>query len=338
MRGFFVMLVATGMFLLVVGCGSQGSGGDAETRPGANRPLRNLTVTLDGPEGPENVGILMAQQRGYFTDARLSVSIFSPVLPGRPVQYVATRQDDLGVTQEPQLAVGKAKGAPVIAVGGLVHQPSAAMIWLKKSRIGSIAGLRGKTIAIPGVPFQKDFLANLLARHGLTLDDVKVKNVGYDLIPALVSGRADAIFGGSWNLEGVELESRGLEPVVTRLQSQGFPPYDEFAVIARTDRVAKDPALIRDFMSAVERGTAAAIEDPKAAADAIEEAGLGGSKVSRKTLEAEVAATLPLLSKSAYMYPEASLRLTDWMRDEGMIERSPPPSEMLTDEYASWQP
>lgn len=324
--------------LLLAGCGSQGSAEDTGAESAAYRPFRNLTVTLNGHEGPENVGILMAQERGYFTDARLSVSIFPPVLPARPVQYVVTRQDDLGVTQEPQLALAKAKRAPVIAVASLAHRPSAAMIWLKKSDIGGIADLKGKTIAIPGVPFQKDFLANVLARYGLTLNDVKVKSVGYELVPALVSGRADAIFGGSWNLEGVELESRGLDPVVTRLQRFGVPTYDEFMVIARTDRVAKEPHLIQDFVSAVARGTAAAVANPQAAVEAIEEAGLSSSKVSHKALEAEVAATLPMLSKNGYMYPEQSLWLTDWMRDEGMMKRSPKPPEMLTNDFASWQP
>src|SRR3954447_26760781 len=108
--------------LLLAGCGSQGSAEDAESEANAYRPLRNLTVTLDGNEGPENVGILIAQQRGYFVDAGLSVSILTPVLPARPVQYVVTRQDDLGVTQEPQLALAKARGAPVIAVGSLLHK------------------------------------------------------------------------------------------------------------------------------------------------------------------------------------------------------------------------
>jgi putative hydroxymethylpyrimidine transport system substrate-binding protein len=297
-----------------------------------------VTVTLDGHEGPENVGILIAQQRGYFTKAGLSISLFSPVLPARPIQYVATRQDDFGVAQEPQLALAKVKGTTVIAVGSLVHRPTAAMIWLKKSHIGGIAGLKGKTIAIPGVPFQKDFLANVLARYGLTLNDVKVKDVGYELVPALVSGRADAIFGGSWNLEGIELESRGLMPVVTRLQKLGVPAYDESVLIARTDRLAKDSSLIRDFVSAVARGNAAAVANPQAAVEAIENAGLGGSKLGRKTLEAEVAATLPLLSKSGYMYPAESFELTDWMHEQGMIERSPPPWTLLTDHYVSWHP
>jgi putative hydroxymethylpyrimidine transport system substrate-binding protein len=187
-------MVIVGWALLLVGCGSQGAADDTGTQSADYRPLRNVTVTLDGHEGPENVGILMAQQRGYFTDARLSVSILTPVLPARPVQYVVTGQDDLGVTQEPQLVLAKSKGAPVIAVGSLVHRPTAAMIWLKRSHIGGIADLKGKTIAIAGVPFQELFLANVLAFGGLTLDDVKVANVGYELVPALVSGRADAIF------------------------------------------------------------------------------------------------------------------------------------------------
>jgi len=337
MRGICAVLVIAGA-LFAAGCGSGSSQPESgRSQPEASQPLRDLTVTLDGAEGPENVGILMAQQRGYFADANLSVSIFSPVLPARPVSYVETKQDDLGAAQEPQLALAKAKGATIIAVGSLVHQPSAALIWLKKSHIGGIAGLKGKTIAIPGVPFQKKFLKNLLASNGLTLGDVKVKSVGYGTVPALVSGRADAIFGSS-NLEGVELESRGSKPVVTRLQSLGVPPYDELAMVAREDLVEKDPRLIRDFMTAVARGTTAATEDPKAAVDAIEKAGLGGSHVNRKTLEAQVAATLPLLSKSGYMYPEESIRLTDWMRDEGMMAKSPRPPEMLTNEFASWQP
>jgi putative hydroxymethylpyrimidine transport system substrate-binding protein len=297
-----------------------------------------VTVTLNGHEGPENVGVLMAQKQGYFADAGLSVSVFSPVLPGRPVQYVTTRQDDLGITQEPQLVLAKEKDAPVIAVGSLVSQPTGSMIWLKRSNIDGVADLKGRTVAIPGVPFQEDFLKSALAGYGLTLDDVEVKSVGYGLVPALVSGRADATFGGSWNLEGAELESRGLKPVVIRPRTLGLSSYDELMVIARPDLVAKQPDVIRDFMAAVIRGNAAAIEDPAAAVEAIEEADLGGPESSRKTLEAKVAATLPLLSKSGYMYSEEAIRLVDWMHEQGMIKGFPTPAMLLTNEFAPWRP
>lgn len=338
MRGICAGLIVL-VTLFAVGCGSGGNGAEtAQAQSENSRPFRSVTVTLGGHDTPEEVGILMAQQRGYFTDEHLSVSAFSPIYPARPVQYVATRQDDLGLTQEPQLVLAKAKGTPVVAVGNLVKRPTGAMIWLKKSHIRGIGDLKGKTIAIPGVPFQKDFLGSVLARYGLTLHDVYVKNVGYELVPALLHGRADAIFGGSWNLEGAELKARGLKPIITRLQSLGPPSYNELMIFARSDFVAKKPGVIQDFMSAVARGTAAAVEDPRAAVDAIEKVGLARRRVGRKALEAEVAATLPLLSKGGYMYSEQAIRLVDWMHEQGMIEKFPTPPELLTNEYVSYRP
>ena len=341
MRIFCVVGAMLAM-LLVAGCGG---GTETETRPDNTRkqaersaPLKKVRVTLDGQEGAETAGIVMAGKLGYFTDVGLSVSILSPALPARPIPYVATREDDLGVAQEPQVVLSKEKGTPVVAVGRLIGGPTAAMIWLKESRIASIKDLKGKTIAIPGIPFQKAFLKSCLARYGLTLADVKVKSVGYNLVSALAKGRADAIFGGSPNIEGVALKSQGLPTVVTRLNALGVPSYEELVVVARIDRVAKEPGLIRDFMSAVARGTTAAIDDPDGAAEAIEEVNAGTANLDRKVLEAQLAATLPLLSKDGYMDPEKARRLASWMHEEGIAEKPPPPSALLTNKYVAKSP
>jgi putative hydroxymethylpyrimidine transport system substrate-binding protein len=206
---------------------------------------------------------------------------------------------------------------------------TAALIWLRKPQIGGIADLKGKTIAIAGLPFERELLQSVLAGAGLTLDDVKVEFAGYELVPALLSGKADAIFG-SWNVEGIELEKRGLRPVVTRVQDLGVPAYEELVLIARRDRLERDPESIRDFIAAMNRGTAAAIEDPKAAANLIAS---GTSDPNRPAIEAEVKATLPLLSRSGRMDPELATGLTDWMHEEGLIQRAIPASELLTDDY-----
>jgi putative hydroxymethylpyrimidine transport system substrate-binding protein len=270
----------------------------------------------------------------YFADVSLDAHLLAPGSPIFPISYVIEEVDDLGITQEPQLVMAKAKGAPVVAVGSLVSKPTAAMIWLKKSRIRNIGDLKGKTIAYPGLPFQKGFLKSILARAGLTLRDVKIEFVEYHLVSALVNGRADAIFGGSWNQEGVELETQGLEPVVTRVQDLGIPAYDELVVIARSDRVAEDPRLIEDFMSAVNRGTAAALKSPYLAIESLKASpevnpALGHPKLAR----AEIHATLPLLAKGGYMDPARARRLIDWMYGQGLIKKKPPVSEILTNRY-----
>lgn len=329
--------------MLLAGCGggsaTAGNGSaTAEKQPERLLKPTELHVTLDGFDRPETAGFLMADKLGYFSKANIEPVIFRPATPSRPVEYVVDGTDDIGVSHQPQVVLAKEKGAPIVALGALTSRPTMAMIWLKKSKIRSIADLKGRTIAIPGLSFQESFLKSFLAQGGLTLGDVKVKRVWYNLVPALAEGRVDAIFGGSWNTEGVQLQVRGLHPVITRVQSLGFPSYDELVVIARSDRVAEDPRPYQVFMSALAHGIEAAIKHPKAMVEVLEESINKSPEKERKATEAEVKATLPLLSAGMHMNPEEASELMDWMREEGMIKRTWPASELFDNEYLPSQP
>lgn len=325
-------LAAAVIAALLPGCG----GNSDKTKPELPPLMQSVTVSTDGSASPQNVGILMAQKRGYFERLGVEIWFRPPVSPTRPIPYLTTSGEvDLAITHAPQVVISQDKGVPIVAIGSLVQQPTAAMIWLGKSDVDGIADLKGKTIAFPGLPFQKDFLEVLLGQNGLSLDDVKLKAVGYELVPALVSGEADAIFGGSWNMEGIQLKARGLKPVITRIQSTGVPAYDELVLITRPDYLAKNGALIRNFLSAVVRGNKAAIEDPEAAAHLV---ALSDSVRSPKTIEAEIEATLPLLSKTGDISPERMEELAAWMHEEGLVQGEPSASDLLDEQYLPSQP
>jgi putative hydroxymethylpyrimidine transport system substrate-binding protein len=345
-------MMSTVQFISVLGCaaalfvGCGGTKGGAPTQSGANGSDKTVaekqppdthlvSVTSQGWESPADLGILMAEREGFFSEAGFEVWFAAPSEPTRPVEYVTGGTGLLGITQQPQLAMARQKGAPIIAVGSLVPQPTAALIWLSESKVRTIRDLKGKTIAIPGLPFQREFLRSVLARAGLKREDVKVESVGYDLVPALLGGRADAIFGGSANQEGIELRSRGERPVITPVQKLGIPSYEELVLIGRQDFVDRDPKLIRDFMTAVSRGVRVAMGHPRLAAKVIKEGGEAEPGVSYRTLEAEVKATLPLLSKSGHMNPARASALLGWMQGEGMIDAQPPASDLLTNHYLS---
>lgn len=297
------------------------------------RGVRQVRVTLSGQEGPEAAGLLEADRRGYFADAGLTVEVWVPETPVKPIGYVIEGWDDLGVAPQPQVALALKQGAPIVALGSLIDRPTAAMIWLKRSKIGEIADLEGKTIAIPGVSFQVHLLEAVLARAGLTLEDVNVEREKYNLVPELASGEVDAIFGGSWNSEGLELRSRGLEPVVTPVTALGIPRYEEMVFIARTDCVARHPKVIRGFLAALRRGTATAVRDPSGAARAIETSEERNPDLTRSDLESGLRTTLPLLSRTNRMDPHRAGELLGWMREEGWIRSRPAVSELQTNRY-----
>lgn len=323
MKQFQILLLLAAVTLLLTGCGESGSD------PSGPRYLtfESPYVTLDGEYGAENAGLSVASQLGYFRDLGLQPIVNPPLEPVRAIPYVDQGVADVSITQEPQAALAQDRGLPVVILGSLLPEPTMAMIWLPKSGIEGLADLRGKTIAYPGVPIQKELLEYVLKGAGLTLDDVKLENVGYELTEALASERADAIFGGSGNEEGALLETRGFAPVVTGVAELGVPDYDELVLVARRDRYAKEPGLFDRILQASIRGNQAVAKDLSVATEAVVSQSLGAAQP--RPTRAGIEATAPLLSETGDVDEEQLEELIGWMYEQGMIRRKPPASDLL---------
>jgi putative hydroxymethylpyrimidine transport system substrate-binding protein len=314
-----VALIALGL----AACGEKSEGTTGAT-------AEPLSLTLDFYPNPDHAGIYMAQKLGYFADAGLDVSIHTPSDPAAPLKLLAAGQTDLAISYEPEVLLAHEQGLDVVAVGAVVDRPLTSLIWLKKSGVKGVADLRGKTIATAGIPYQDAYLKTILARADLTPDDVHTVNVGYGLLPALVGGKAQAMLGGFSNVEGVDLRLRGKDPVVTPVDELGVPTYDELVLVANRKLLEEDPERVRLFLGALARGTAAAAQSPGATTKALLEA---NSDLDPKLTRAEVAATLPLLSRRGEMDPAEWKAFIAWMRQNELIAGRPTTGEVLSDEY-----
>ena len=327
-RIWAIAFAVLALALTLAACGEK-----SEDTTGATE---SFGLTLDFYPNPDHAGIYMAQKLGYFEEAGLDLSIETPSDPAAPVKQVAAGRTDLAISYEPEVALAREQGLDVVAVAALVDRPLTSMIWLKSSGIKGVGGLKGKTIATAGIPYQDAFLQTILARVKLTPDDVKAVNVGFGLLPALLGGSAQAMLGGFSNVEGVDLRERGKAPVVTPVDKLGVPTYDELVLVARRQSLEEDPEKFRLFLAALARGTKAAVAQPGAATEAIAEA---NPDLEPKLAAAEVEATLPLLGADSgarpygYMDPEEWATFAGWMRDNDLIESLPDPSELLDNGY-----
>jgi len=325
--------IALAVALLALSLGLSACGEKSED---VNGEAQRLTLTLDFYPNPDHAGIYMAQQLGYFKEAGLDVDIQTPSDPAAPLKLVAAGRSDLAISYEPEVILAREQGLGVKAVAALVNRPLTSLIWLKKSGIDGVAGLRGKTVATAGIPYQDAYLQTILARAKLQPSDVKAVNVGFGLLPALLSGKAQAMLGGFSNIEGVDLRLRGRDPVVTPVDQLGVPAYDELVLTANEKQLEEDPQAIRLFIAALARGTTAAAKDPEATAKALEEA---NPDLDPKLTRAELAATLPLLDPArgkrpyGYMDPALWTEFSGWMRDNELVENLPPSSELLSNSY-----
>jgi putative hydroxymethylpyrimidine transport system substrate-binding protein len=295
-RALVVLLVA------LAGCGGSGAGG----------PDR-VDLVLDFFPNADHAGIYAAP----FAKHGLDVRIHAPSDPSAPLKLLAAGKADLAVSYEPEVLRARDKGLPVVAVAALVRVPLTSIVSLPRAGIRTPADLRGKTVGTAGIDYQSAYL-KAIAPPGY-----KERNVGFDLVPALVSGKVDAVLGAYWNYEAVQLRQKGRDPRVIRIERAGVPTYDELVIAASARDVRDHPGRIRKFLAALKEGTAALASKP---GDALLKA---NPDLDARLQRASVHATLPYFSPAAghpygYMDPGEWRAFTTFMHSRGLLKLAAP--------------
>src|ERR1700749_2297399 len=188
--------IAVALCLSILAAGLAACGAKSDSTTGEPE---KLTLDLDFYPNPDHAGIYMAQEEGFFAEAGLEGAINSPTDPSAPIKDVAAGHAHLAIPYEPEVGLAREKGLEWVAVGALVDQPLTSLIWTAKSGIKGVADLKGKTVSYAGISYQEAFMKTILERAGLPSSAVKLVNVGFGLVPSLVSGSAQAMLGGYSN-------------------------------------------------------------------------------------------------------------------------------------------
>jgi len=323
------LLVVLGAIAL----GLSACGGD-EPSTGSPSDPQPFTLDLDWYVNPDHAGIYSALDRGFFKDEGLDVQPQVPSDPSAPIKEVAAGRADVAVSYEPEVLLAQDAGLDVQAVAAIVDQPLTSLISLPKAGIGSAADLQGKTVGTAGIPYQSDYFETILQSAALSSSAAEEVNVGLNLLPTLLGGKVDAILGGFRNIEGVDLQQRGLDPRIVPVDKLGVPTYNELVLVARRSTVDDQPDAIRSFIAALSRGTSYAIVHPQEAANAVLAAGKGLDAMQTR---AEVDATLPLLARAhgrpyGFMDPDRWGTYAGWMAEHELISSVPKTSDVLTNE------
>jgi putative hydroxymethylpyrimidine transport system substrate-binding protein len=302
--------------LALAGCGEKKD----VLRPASTRSFQ---LMLDYFPNADHAPIYAAQANGGFQAAGLDLKIRQPADPSAPLKQVAAGRVDLAVSYEPEVLRARSKGLHVVAVGALVHTPLTSIISLPKARISSPADLKGKTVGTAGIDYQHAYLQTILAHAHVPQSSVKERNVGFNLVPALLTGRVDAILGGFWNYEAIDLQQRKKHPKVIRIEDAGVPPYDELVFVANSDALDQNGPLIRRFIDALSRGAVALKRDPAAGVNALVKA---NRDLDPKLQAASVKVTLPYFLPPAnrpygWQDPRRWAGFAQWMQDNKLIDR-----------------
>jgi putative hydroxymethylpyrimidine transport system substrate-binding protein len=310
------------LVLLLVAVVLAGCGEKKETlQPSGSK---RVELMLDFFPNADHAPIYAAQAAGYFRDAGLDVKIRTPADPAAPIKQVAAGRVDLAISYEPEVFRARDQGLHVVSVGALVQGPLTSIISLPRAKIRRAADLKGKTVGTAGIDYQSAYLQTILGDAGVPSNTVKQRNVGFDLVPALLTKKVDAILGGFWNYEGVQLELAKRKPRIIRMERVGVPTYDELVLVANEDALDRDRSKLRAFIGALSRGTRDLRRDPNRAVEGLLKA---NRDLDPKLQRASVKATLPLFSAPkgkpyGWQSPAEWDAFGAWMKENGILRRS----------------
>ncbi len=270
-------LALTALTALFAGCGDSDQVTSTSPSPttAATTPAKPVswTLVLDYEPNAVHAGVLRAEAAGYFDDAGIDLEIVAPSSTSDALTQVGRGKADVGladlidVARRNERALDAvAKGQPdvetpmVSVAAAIVQRPLSGLIVDADGPIGKPADLRGKRIAVSGLPSDVAVVDAMVQENGTPL---KTQNItlGFNGLKALSSGRVDASTA-YWPADAVTFEHLGKKPRTFALDDFGGPKYPGLVAFTSRRLRVTDPAHVRAFAEALAHGTRDVLDLP----------------------------------------------------------------------------
>lgn len=296
---------------------------------------RNVSLALDWFPNSNHAGVYEAVEQGYFEDRGLDVNVYTPSDPSAILQTVGAGQDDFGISYQPDVLQARSEDIPVVSVAAVVQHPLNSIMALGSSGIERPGDLEGMRIGYPGIPLNRGLLATMLAEDGLTLDDVELVDVGFELVPALLGDRVDAIIGAYWTHESILMELEGHEVNIMRAEEWGVPDYYELVLVTNEETLEEREDMVQDFVDAFREGYVRANRNPQESIDVLLEH--NPETVDEELERQGVELLQPLWTSDApeFGWQEGSKweEFAEWMKSRGLIGEDVDPEAAFTNRF-----
>lgn len=299
---------------------------------------QDVSVMLDFFPNADHAGFYAAQADGEFDRAGLRIDLRTPSDPSAPLKLLAAGKVDVAISYEPELLLARDRGARLVSIGALVQKPLTSIMAVGR-RLRSPAQLEGHTVGTAGIPYQSAYLKTILAARGANPDRVREVNVGFNLVPAMLSKRVFATLGAFWNYEGVQLRRRRKQVTIIPVDRAGVPTYNELILVVREQDARRRGPLLRRLMQALTRGQQALRKDPEPALRALLKA---NPDLDEGHQRAVVKATLPVFFPEdpakpfGWQEPREWAAYGRWMLRNRLVTQLPSPRAM-TNEFLPGQ-
>ncbi|HLV97892.1 MAG TPA: ABC transporter substrate-binding protein [Ktedonobacterales bacterium] len=314
---------------MLAGCGGAGASGS----------LHHLTVGLTYVPNIQFAPFYVADSLGYYKDAGLDVTLRHHSFTEDEFGAVAAGREDVVFGGGDEMLQARDHNIPLVYVANVYTKYPVALMVPANSPIHTAADLRGHTIGTPGAYGETYFgLLALLQSAGLSTSDVKIQNIGFTQVAALMGHKVDAVMGYV-NNEAIQFQQASF-PVRTLALSDVVPqlPLVSNGLGALQSELDAHASDIKAVVAATLRGVQYTIAHPQQALTISEKyvPGLSDAQNAATAL-AVLQATIPVwesnATKAGYNDPATWQAMGSFMQSYGLLSSAPDVTKAYNNDY-----
>jgi diguanylate cyclase (GGDEF)-like protein/PAS domain S-box-containing protein len=288
--------------------------------------LEKVALQLKWKHQFQFAGYYAAQEKGYYRDAGLDVSIVEAGPATDPVREVLDGRAQFGVSNS-ALLLARAQGKPVVALAVIFQHSPFILVARRDDGIRTVHDLVGKRLMVE--PHADEVFA-YLRKEGVSEQLLKILPHSFDH-QDLIDGHADVLTAYSTD-EPYFFEKKKFAYLELSPRAAGIDFYGD-NLFTSAERIARRPELVKAFRDASLKGWSYAMQHQEELADLI--VARYGNRKSREHLlyEAREMHSLmrPDLLEIGHMNPGRWKHIADTYAGMGMMDRDIQLADFLYD-------
>lgn len=326
-------ILSAGLALCMLALSGCGASNETQEKDG----LKSVEVVLDWYPNAIHAFLYNAMEKGYYAEEGLDVKLRFPSNENDALSLVAAGKADIGIYYPQYIIQARAdQNIPVKGIGAIVQHPLGVVTSLTEKNIKSPADLVGKNIGYGGSELGEAIIRTIMKNVGADSADIKLTNVGFDLMSSMTTGNVDATVGCMINHEIPQLIEEGFDINYFSMSDYGVPKDYEMVFLANDKSIEQDADTLKAFLRASQKGFQDMKNDPEGSLDLLlSKQSADEFPLSRTVEEQSMNVLLPAMETedAPFLSQKEEVWQTDidWLLENELIDNPVEVSDVMVD-------
>jgi ABC-type nitrate/sulfonate/bicarbonate transport system substrate-binding protein len=208
---------------------------------------KDVNFMLEWTPNASQVWAIAGKEQGIFQKDGINPKFLFPDSETSPTKVLLAGKADYVLQLSNSAVTARGTGAKIKVIGTLEVLDIGVMSLADK--ISTPADLKGKTIGIGPDVYGQTCIDRLLKNNGMTRDDVKIVDPGFNLVGPLVAGKFDGVNASQYE-QAITLAKTGAKTNIFPFNANGCPN-NPIQIVTTEKKVQEDPEEVKAVLKGI---------------------------------------------------------------------------------------